>query len=494
MLLADAKQLNKKDLRGEFMELLQTIIDQLNNILWSYVIIALLIGAGLYFTIGSGFLQFRYFGEMIKVVAEKKPKTSSGDGSEISSLQAFFIGAATRIGTGNIAGVAAAIGIGGPGAVFWMWLVAVLGGASAFVESTLAQIFKVKDKVGFKGGPGYYMEKQLGARWMSVFFAIMIILSFGLIFNSVQSNTIAAAFKTSFGFSTTLSAVLLAVLTAVIIFGGVKRIANFSTFIVPIMSGFYILLALYVMVTNISEIPAVFALIFKSAFGLEQAFGGGVGAAIMMGVKRGLFSNEAGMGSAPNAAATATVSHPAKQGFIQALGVFFDTLIVCSATAFIILLSNSADSGLVGIELTQAALTEHFGTWAATFLAIANFMFAFSTIIGSYYYGEVNMEFVSKGKTALLVYRLLAIGMVAFGAVASFGMVWSLADLSMALMAVVNLVAILLLSKIAFKALDNYISQRKKGVDPVFYADDIEGLKGVECWPTRDKLNRAANE
>jgi len=472
------------------MEFLQSIIDQLNNVLWSYVIIASLLGLGLYFTVGSKFVQFRYLGEMFRVIAEKK----KGDDKEISSLQAFFIGAATRIGTGNVAGVAAAIAVGGPGAVFWMWIVAILGGATAFVESTLAQIYKVKDTVGFKGGPGYYMEKQLGARWMSVFFAFMIILSFGLIFNSVQSNTIASAFKTSFGFSNGLTAAILAILTALIIFGGVKRIANFSSIIVPVMAVFYIILALYVMVINITEIPAVIALIVKNAFGLEQAFGGGVGAAIMMGVKRGLFSNEAGMGSAPNAAATATVSHPAKQGFIQALGVFFDTLIVCSATAFIILLSDATNSDLVGIELTQAALGDHFGTWASTFLAIAIFMFAFSSIIGSYYYGEVNIEFVNKSKAALFIYRLLAIGMVAFGAVASFGMVWSLADLAMALMVVVNLVAIALLGKIAFKALDNYIEQRKKGVDPVFYADDIEGLKGVECWPTRDKLNRAANE
>ncbi|MCL6587166.1 MAG: alanine:cation symporter family protein [Anoxybacillus sp.] len=474
------------------MELLSQIVGSINNVLWSYVLIALLLGLGVYFTIGTKFVQIRHLGEMFRVLKEKAPGSSNGE-KEISSLQAFFIGAATRIGTGNVAGVAMAIAIGGPGAVFWMWLVAVLGGASAFVESTLAQIFKVKDKVGFKGGPGYYMEKQLGARWMSAIFAITIILSFGLIFNAVQSNTIAAAFKNSFHFNLHVTAILLVVLTAAIIFGGVTRIANFSSFIVPIMAGFYILLALYVMVTNITEIPAMLALIFKSAFGLEQAVGGGIGAAIMMGVKRGLFSNEAGMGSAPNAAATATVSHPVKQGFIQALGVFFDTLVVCSATAFIILLSDASKSKLLGIELTQAALSEHFGSWAGIFLSFAIFMFAFSSIIGSYYYGEANIGFISKSKTALFIYRLLALGLVYFGAVASIQIVWDLADLAMALMTLTNLVAIGLLGRIAFKALNNYMEQRKAGKDPVFYADDIEGLKGVEAWPTRAQAKKVAS-
>jgi alanine or glycine:cation symporter, AGCS family len=472
------------------MELLSNIVGFFNNILWSYVLIALLLGLGLYFTIGSKFVQIRYLGEMFRVLKEKSPESSGK--KEISSLQAFFIGAATRIGTGNVAGVAMAIAIGGPGAVFWMWLVAVLGGASAFVESTLAQIFKVKDDVGFKGGPGYYMEKQLGARWMSAIFALTIIASFGLIFNAVQSNTIAAAFKNSFSINPSLTGIILVILTGIIIFGGVTRIANFSSFIVPIMAAFYILLALFVLITNLTEIPGMLALIFKSAFGLEQAVGGGIGAAIMMGVKRGLFSNEAGMGSAPNAAATATVSHPVKQGFIQALGVFFDTLVVCSATAFIILLSDAAKSDLVGIELTQAALSEHFGSWAGIFLSVAIFMFAFSSIIGSYYYGEANIGFLSKSRSALFVYRLLALGLVFFGSVASIQIVWDLADLSMALMTLTNLVAIGLLGRIAFKALHNYMEQRKMGKDPVFYADDIKGLKGIEAWPTREYGKKVA--
>lgn len=467
------------------MEFIQGFIDQANTILWSYILIGLLLGLGLYFSIRMKFVQLLKIGEMFRVLKDKN-EVIPGEKS-ITSLQAFFIGAATRIGTGNVAGVALAIALGGPGAVFWMWVVAVLGGASAFVESTLAQIYKVKDKQGFKGGPAYYMQKQLGAKWLSSIFALGIIISFGLTFNAVQSNTIAAAFTNSFNFNSAIVGGVLVVLTAVIIFGGVQRIAKFSAIIVPIMAGFYILLASIVVITNITAVPAVLSLIVKSAFGLEQAIGGGIGAALMMGVKRGLFSNEAGMGSAPNAAATAAVSHPAKQGFVQSLGVFFDTIFVCTATAFIILLSDSYNSGLVGIELTQASMADHFGSWGGIFVAVAIFMFAFSSIIGSYYYGEANIEFVNKSKTALLIYRLLALGMVMFGAVASLQIVWDFADLAMAVMALTNLIAIALLGKYAFKALDNYMEQRKQGLNPVFYADDIEGLKGVESWPVREK-------
>ncbi|TMU83754.1 alanine:cation symporter family protein [Bacillus sp. BHET2] len=477
------------------MDILNNLVSGANSILWGYVLIGLLIILGLYFTIGSKFVQIRHLGEMFRLLGDKDVVESEGEKS-ISSLQAFFIGAGTRIGTGNLAGVAIALAIGGPGAVFWMWLVAILGGASAFVESTLAQIYKEKDTIGFKGGPGYYMKKQLGKPWMSSIFAVTIILSFGTTFNAVQSNTIATAFSNSFGINTFVIGIVLAGLTALIIFGGVKRIANFSSFIVPIMAGFYIVLALYVVITNITEMPGVIALIFKSAFGFEQVVGGGIGAAIMNGVKRGLFSNEAGMGSAPNAAATASVSHPVKQGFIQALGVFFDTLLVCSATAFIILTSDAYGSGLTGIELSQAAMSEHFNSWAGIFLAIAIFTFAFSSIIGSYYYGEANLPFINKSKTGLLVYRCIALGMVIFGSVASLDIVWSLADLSMALMALTNLIAIGILAPIAFKALNNYMEQRRQGLDPVFFADDIPGLKGVESWPMREKeiRKKAVNE
>ncbi|MFI8688486.1 alanine/glycine:cation symporter family protein [Rossellomorea sp. NPDC077527] len=477
------------------MDILNHLVTEANSILWGYILIGVLLILGLYFTIGSKFVQIRHIGEMFRLLGDKDVVEAEGE-KHISSLQAFFIGAGTRIGTGNLAGVAIALAIGGPGAVFWMWLVAILGGASAFVESTLAQIYKERDSVGFKGGPGYYMKKQLGKPWMSSIFAVTIILSFGTTFNAVQSNTIATAFSNSFHINTFVIGLILAGLTALIIFGGVKRIANFSSFIVPIMAGFYIVLALYVVITNITEMPGVIALIFKSAFGFDQVVGGGIGAAIMNGVKRGLFSNEAGMGSAPNAAATASVSHPVKQGFIQALGVFFDTILVCSATAFIILTSDAYGSGLTGIELSQAAMSEHFNSWAGIFLAIAIFTFAFSSIIGSYYYGEANLPFINKSKTGLLVYRFIALGMVIFGSVASLDIVWSLADFSMALMALTNLIAIGILAPIAFKALDNYMTQRRQGLDPVFYADDIPGLRGVESWPKRERemTKKAANE
>jgi len=467
--------------------LIENIVNSVNDFLWTYILVVMLVGLGIYFTVKMKFMQIFLLKEIFRSVFEKAPKTKSSS-NEISSMQAFFIGAATRIGTGNMAGVAIAITIGGPGAIFWMWFAAVLGGASAFVESTLAQIYKVKTDEGFKGGPGYYIQKQLGLKWPSMIFAIAIILSFGLIFNAVQTNTITSAFNYSFGISPILMGVFVTILTALIIFGGVKRIANFTQIIVPIMSVFYIILALYIIITNISDVPVAFLSIIKSAFGLEQISGGGIGVAIMNGVKRGLFSNEAGMGSAPNAAATANVSHPVKQGFVQLLGVFFDTLIVCSCTAFIIMLSKVETAGdLSGIEITQAAMTQHFGSWASIFLAFAIFTFAFSSIVGGYYYGEANLGFIHNSPIVLLIYRVTVLIMIMFGAVANLQIVWTLADLSMAIMAVINLVAIAILGKFSFAALDDYISQRKFGINPIFYASNISGLKGVECWDS-DKL------
>lgn len=462
------------------MEFLKIVISTGNTWMWSYLIIGLLIVAGIYFTTCTKFVQFRYFGEMFRLLGDKN-ETNDGKKS-VSSLQAFFISTASRVGTGNVAGVATAIALGGPGAVFWMWLIAILGSATAFIESTLAQVYKVKDGDGYRGGPAYYMEKALGARWLGVIFAILITFCFGLIFNSVQSNTIALATKNAFGIDTKVVGVFLAIATAIIIFNGVKFVAKASEIIVPVMAGIYLLIAVFVVIINISELPAVFALIFKSAFGLEQAVGGGMGAAMLMGIKRGLFSNEAGMGSAPNAAATAAVSHPAKQGLIQSFGVFFDTLIVCSATAFMVLLSGEYASGQEGIELTQLALTQHFGPWASSFLAITIFLFAFSSIVGNYYYGETNIEFIKTNKVFMFVYRTAVVAMVYFGSVAGFGIVWDMADFTMGLMAVLNIIVIALLGKIAFAVLRDYTAQRKEGKNPVFHASSIEGLKNTECW------------
>ena len=457
------------------------ILDFGNTVLWSYLLIVMLIGLGLYFTYKTGFVQFKNFLEMFRLLGDKNTAIS-GKKKGVSSLSAFFISAASRIGTGNLAGVASAIALGGPGAIFWMWLIALIGSATAFVESTLAQIYKINDKEGFRGGPAYYIEKGLKARWLGIVFAVLIICCFGLAFNSVQANTITFAFNNAFGTDRLMLGIVLAAFVSLVIFGGVKRVAKVSSIVVPIMAAIYLVVAIYVLIINITEVPAMFALIFKSAFGLEQAIGGGVGAALMMGIKRGLFSNEAGMGSAPNAAATANVSHPAKQGFIQSLGVFVDTIIICSATALMILLSDVFASGAQGIELTQLALSEHIGAWASSFIAIAIMFFAFSSIIGNYYYGETNIEFIRSSKTALFVYRAAVVGMVLFGSVASLQIVWDMADLFMGLMAVVNLIAITLLGKFAFGALKDYLEQKKAGQDPVFYSKNVEGLRDLDHW------------
>lgn len=480
------------------MEFLNKLILLVNDFIWSYILIAMLIVLGLYFTFRTKFVQFGNIKEMFKLLGEG---SSSKDKSkhEVSSFQAFCIGTASRVGTGNLAGVASAIAIGGPGAVFWMWLIALIGSASAFIESTLAQIYKVKDGDNFRGGPAYYMEKGLKKRWMGVAFSILIIICFGFAFNSVQSNTITAAFNSAFGINKLFLGALITIASAIIIFGGVKSIAKISTIIVPIMAVAYILVALFIIITNITELPAVFKMIFSNAFGVKQVIGGGMGAALLNGIKRGLFSNEAGMGSAPNAAATATVSHPVKQGLIQTLGVFTDTLIICTCTAFIVLLSsdtlvqhastnNIPLADIAGIEVTQIAISSQIGSWGQYFIAFCIFFFAFSSIIGNYYYGETNIQFISTKKIYLYLYRVLVIGMVLFGSVASMQFVWSIADVFMGLMAILNLIAIALLSNIAIKALKDYITQRKAGKNPVFYASSIPELGDeVEEWRENEK-------
>ncbi|MCA0987165.1 alanine/glycine:cation symporter family protein [Guptibacillus algicola] len=459
---------------------LNGIIDASNGILWGYVLIAGLLGIGIYFTVASRFVQFRFFGEMIRVMTEK-PEYKDGS-KNISPFKSFCVGAATRIGTGNLAGVAVAITLGGPGAIFWMWIVALLGGATAFIESTLAQVYKIKDTKAFRGGPAYYIEKGLKKRWLGIIFAVLIAITFGLIFNSVQSNTIALAFENAFGMNRIVVGLIITVVTGLVIFGGVHRIANLSSVIVPVMAILYLTIATVVMFMNITELPSVIALIVKSAFGFEQAVGGAIGAAIMNGVKRGLFSNEAGMGSAPNAAATATTSHPAKQGLIQSLGVFVDTILVCSATAFIILLAPQFRSGDVsGIELLQNSLSSHIGGWAAIFISVAIFLFAFSSIIGSYYYGETNIEFIKESKTAILGYRIATMAFVMIGSVSSLSLVWKMADLFMALMTIINLIAIGMLAKVAMKVLKDYEMQRKAGKNPVFNPTAL-GIKDTEAW------------
>lgn len=466
------------------MDILNTWISAINDVLWSYILIIMLLGCAVWFTLKTRFVQFRMIKEMIKLLGDSTGKSKNGE-KHISSFQAFAVSLASRVGTGNLAGVATAIAVGGPGAVFWMWIIALLGASSAFVESTLAQLYKRRGKDSFIGGPAYYMERGLGLRWMGVFFAVLISITFGFAFNSVQSNTICAAWEGAFGFDHRIIGGILTILTILIIFGGIQRIAKVSSIIVPVMALGYVALALGIVLFNIGKLPAVLELIIDNAFGWEQAIGGTVGAALMQGIKRGLFSNEAGMGSAPNVAATADVSHPVKQGLIQTLGVFTDTLIICTCTAFIILFSGAPLDGSVnGVQLTQHALTNEVGSIGSIFVAVAILLFAFSSIIGNYYYGEANIRFVTQKKSVLFTYRLLVGGMVMFGALASLDLAWSLADITMGLMTICNLIAISLLGRQAFLLLNDYITQKRKGIaSPVFTKNSIPELKDkAECW------------
>ena len=467
------------------METLQHIIDATNDILWTYVMIAALIGCALYFTLRSGFVQFRMLGEMIRQLANSNERHHT-EGKHISPFQAFAVSLASRVGTGNLAGVATAIAVGGPGAVFWMWIIALIGSANAFIESTLAQLYKRRTEDSFIGGPAYYILHGLKCRWMAILFSVLTILTFGFAFNTVQSNTLCEAVENAFGFSHIHMGIAITVATLVIIFGGIQRIAKFSSIIVPIMALGYILLAFTIVILNIGQLPAVIELIIKSAFGMEQVVGGGLGAALMQGIKRGLFSNEAGMGSAPNVAATASTSHPVKQGLIQSLGVFTDTLIICSCTAFIILMSGIEFGGQMdGIRLTQEALTTQIGGAGRIFVAIAIFFFAFSSIIGNYYYGEANIKFITSSRKVLNAYRLLVGVMVMSGAVMSLQTVWSLADLTMALMTLCNIAAIVLLGGQVMALLKDYRKQKSAGLDPVFRKNDIKEFASndsIECW------------
>jgi AGCS family alanine or glycine:cation symporter len=477
------------------------LITSVNNAVWGYVLVFALVGCGVWFTIKTRFVQFRMVGEMLRLLTDSAVDTveeqvrEQKDGLKsrhISSFQAFAVSVATRVGTGNLAGVASAIAIGGPGAVFWMWVIALIGSATAFVESTLAQLFKQKHKDSFIGGPAYYIQCGLHQRWMAITFAVLMTLQFGLSNNSIQANTICGAMQEAFGWSPVWVGGVLAALGLFIVFGGIQRIAHVSAVLVPVMAIGYVVLAIVIIVMNIDKIPHVFKVIVLDAFGIEQIAGGGIGATIMNGVKRGLFSNEAGEGSAPNVAATAAVTHPVKQGLIQALGVFTDTLLVCSCTAFIILISGLYSvPELNGIALTQSALQSEVGAAGPVFVAIAIFLFAFSSIIGNYYYGEANIRFITVHSSkfivhsSLTVYRICSAGvMVVFGALASFELVWNIVDFFMAFLTACNLIAIALLGRYAFRLLDDYRSQKRKGIkEPVFHRSQLPELEDeLECW------------
>jgi alanine or glycine:cation symporter, AGCS family len=465
------------------MEILHQFIIAMNGVLWKYILIAILLALGVYFTLKTNFVQFRYLKEMFRLLGESKQSDSPG----VSSFQAFCISIASRVGTGTIAGVAIAITTGGPGAIFWMWVIALIGAASGFIESTLGQVYKIRDGAGYRGGPAYYMEQGLNKRWMGIIFSILITITYGLVFNAVQANTVSAALQSAYNVDTTVTGIFLALLFTLVVVGGINRIARFTEVIVPIMAIAYVGVALFVMIKNITLLPTVLETIMLNAFGFREFAGGGMGAALMLGIQRGLFSNEAGMGSAPNAAATAEVSHPVKQGLIQTLGVFTTTIIICTATAFMLLCSDIyATSGLTGIELTQITLEEQLGGWANAFLTFTIFLFVFSSLIGNYYYGETNIEFLNIHKRWSYVYRIAVIAMIVLGSVAALQLVWDMADLFMGLMALVNLLAITLLSKVAFAVLKDFNRQKKAGKDPVFYADTVPGLENVECWQRED--------
>lgn len=462
--------------------MLMNLIGTLNGLLWGSILIVALLGTGLYFTLKSGFLQFRMIKEMVILISGKRETSSNSEG--ISSFQAFCIGTATRVGAGNIAGVAVAIAAGGPGAIFWMWMVALLGAASAFVESTLSQVYKVKDSEGvYKGGPSYYMEKGLKMKGLGVAFAVCCILTYGLIFNAVLSHEITASFHQAFGINKLITTLVVMVIVAWAVFGGAKRIASITEKMVPTMAGIYILLAVYLVITNFGAIPGIISLIVKNAFGIDQLIGGGMGAAVSSGVARGLFSNEAGMGGGSIASAAATVSHPAKQGLVQTFGVFIDTLVICSATAVMVLISGDLyTEGLSGVQLVQSSLAQQIGSFGEIFIAVSMFLFAISTIFGCFYYGESSVTFIKDSKTSKTLYKTAGIVMVLFGGLAQSALVWNLADLSMAVMALINIVAILPLSGIAFKLFHDYKAQLAAGKNPVFDKTQFPELANISSW------------
>lgn len=479
------------------MELLETFItDVINDNLWM-ILPFLLVAAGLYFGGRTLLVQIRMIPEMFKAVVEKPAKDGEfADKQDISAFKAFTISAASRVGTANIAGVALAITLGGPGAVFWMWIIALVGGATSFIESTLGQLWKVKDGDSYRGGPAYYMTLGLNARWLAVVFGVAITLTFGFVYNALQSNAVVEAITVSLGTpSTTAKAFVglgMAGLSALVIFGGVQRIANVTQWMVPFMAGAYIIVGVLVIVINIQQVPTMINDIIAGAFGFRPvataSVWGAFWLAFMNGMRRGLFSNEAGEGSVPNAAATATVSHPVKQGLVQTLGVYFDTLLVCSITAFVILLSGVeyATGDIQSSSLTQSALASVVGDWGTHFITAVMFFLAFSSVLGNYYLAQANIQYFTDSKTVMTVFRLLVLLSVFSGAVASVPLIWALGDTFAGIMVLINLAAIIPLAGVAVKLLKNYTIQKKAGLDPVFHRDMMPEVRNIACWNGKD--------
>jgi AGCS family alanine or glycine:cation symporter len=450
---------------------MQDFIDSANQLMWGSLLIWLLLGAGLVFTIMSGFIQVRHFGHTFGVMKRSFRREHGG----ISSFEAYCTSLAARVGTGNLAGVAVALELGGPGAIFWMWVTAMLGMATSFFESTLAQVFKVPNGDGtFRGGPAYYMQYGLGARWMGILFSVFLVVSYPIAFNGVQSNTLAGAVEQVTGIDTAWTGFVTVVLVGLVIFGGIRRIARVAEIVVPFMAIAYLGMALWLVFAHFDRMPGVLRLVFESAFGIGQAAGGvlgyGIAQALINGVRRGLFSNEAGSGSAPIAAATADVRHPASQGYVQMLGVFTDTIVICSCTAAIILLSGQFEpgAGVTGMALTQGAMSALVGDWGAGFMTLALVFFAFTSLMANTYYGEASIAFIHPDQRLLTVYRCVVLGGIFAGSQLSLPLVWAMADLSMAFMTLVNLAAVLLLSGLVIRVMRDYNSQLALGVEPVF--------------------------
>ncbi|YCI76629.1 alanine:cation symporter family protein [Bacillus sp. R1-10] len=478
-------------------------ITALNGVLWSTPVIYILLGVGLVFSILTRFLQVRHIKEMIILMFQGKSSEAG-----VSSFQALSIALSGRVGTGNIAGVATAIAFGGPGAVFWMWAIAFIGASSAFVESTLAQIYKVKQDGQYRGGPAYYIEKGIGWKWFAVLFAFAALIAMAILMPGVQSNSIAAGVENAFGIKPVFTGLAIVLLLGFIIFGGVKRIANAATLIVPFMALGYILLSVVIVLMNITELPGVISLIFRSAFGLDSAFGGIIGMAIAWGVKRGVYSNEAGQGTGAHPAAAAEVSHPAKQGLVQAFSVYIDTLFVCSATAFMILFTGmyntQAENGSYivnnlgdvtpGPGYTQAAIDSVIPGFGAGFVAIALFFFAFTTIMAYYYIAETNIAYLMRnrnGKSAMFALKIIILAASFYGSVRTAELAWALGDAGLGIMVWLNVIAILILAKPALITLKDYEKQKKAGIDPVFNPKAL-GIKNADFWEheyTGDKEN-----
>lgn len=473
------------------------LVNTINGYVWSTALIALCLGAGLYFSVRSRFLQLRHVREMTRLMMEGK---SSDQG--VSSFQALTMTLAGRVGTGNIAGVATAITFGGPGAVFWMWMVAFLGASSAFVESTLGQVYKESINKQYRGGPAFYIEKGLGVKWYALLFAFVTIFATGLLLPGVQANSIAESLKTAAGVDTTVTGALLSIALAFIIFGGVKRIASFAEFVVPFMALGYIVVACIIVALHIDQLPGVLSLIFRSAFGADAAFGAIIGMAIQWGVKRGVYSNEAGQGTGPHASSAAEVSHPAKQGLVQGFSVYVDTLFVCSATAFMLLITGQYNvqapdgtamfTGVQGVAAgpgyVQTALENIMPGFGSLFVAIALLFFAFTTIVAYYYIAETNIAYINRATGRPWMTFVLKLGIIAatfYGTVRTADAAWALGDLGVGLMAWLNIIAILLLRNVAFKCLRDYEAQKAQGKDPVF--DPVAlGIENADYWVQRN--------